>query len=326
MPSLALSASSKRSLLTDRRTMLAAVFVAMLLTFSWLSPALVRPALLLDITKFGVVVGLLTLGQTLIILSGRGGIDLSVGSTLSLAGIVMGLAVEAGVPVWPAAGLAIVTGVVLGAVNGALIAFVGIPALIGTVGTLFLYGSLALVISGGTAVSGYGDAGFPFLGQGTVLGMPAQLILVLLPAYAVLGWLVARTRFGRTIYEVGNGDRAARLVGRSPNLLRFWLFCLSGGLAGLGAVVTNSWLQTARPAAGAGLELQAVTIAVLGGTHIFGGRGRLSGTFLALFVVILLNAGLQFNGIDQVWQSGVLGALLVGSVVLNNLLSGEGDG
>ena len=326
MPSLALSASSKRSLLTDRRTMLAAVFVAMLLTFSWLSPALVRPALLLDITKFGVVVGLLTLGQTLIILSGRGGIDLSVGSTLSLAGIVMGLAVEAGVPVWPAAGLAIVTGVVLGAVNGALIAFVGIPALIGTVGTLFLYGSLALVISGGTAVSGYGDAGFPFLGQGTVLGMPAQLILVLLPAYAVLGWLVARTRFGRTIYEVGNGDRAARLVGRSPNLLRFWLFCLSGGLAGLGAVVTNSWLQTARPAAGAGLELQAVTIAVLGGTHIFGGRGRLSGTFLALFVVILLNAGLQFNGVDQVWQSGVLGGLLVGSVVMNNLLSGEGDG
>jgi len=326
MPSLALSASSKRSLLTDRRTMLAAVFVAMLLTFSWLSPALVRPALLLDITKFGMVVGLLTLGQTLIILSGRGGIDLSVGSTLSLAGIVMGLAVEAGVPVWPAAGLAIVTGVVLGAVNGALIAFVGIPALIGTVGTLFLYGSLALVISGGTAVSGYGDAGFPFLGQGTVLGMPAQLILVLLPAYAVLGWLVARTRFGRTIYEVGNGDRAARLVGRSPNLLRFWLFCLSGGLAGLGAVVTNSWLQTARPAAGAGLELQAVTIAVLGGTHIFGGRGRLSGTFLALFVVILLNAGLQFNGVDQVWQSGVLGGLLVGSVVMNNLLSGEGDG
>ncbi len=306
--------------------MLAAVLVGMLLTFSWLSPALVRPALLLDITKFGVVVGLLTLGQTLIILSGRGGIDLSVGSTLSLAGIVMGLGVEAGLPVWPAAGLAIVTGVVLGAVNGALIAFVGIPALIGTVGTLFLYGSLALVISGGTAVSGYGDAGFPFLGQGTVLGMPAQLILVLLPAYAVLGWLVARTRFGRTIYEVGNGDRAARLVGRSPNLLRFWLFCLSGGLAGLGAVVTNSWLQTARPAAGAGLELQAVTIAVLGGTHIFGGRGRLSGTFLALFVVILLNAGLQFNGIDQVWQSGVLGALLVGSVVLNNLLSGEGDG
>jgi len=325
IPSFALSASSRRSLITDRRTMLAAVFVAMLFTFSWLSPALVRPALLLDITKFGVVVGLLALGQTLIIMSGRGGIDLSVGSTLSLAGIVMGLAVQAGVPVWPAAGLAIVTGVVLGAVNGALIAFVGIPALIGTVGTLFLYGSLALVISGGTAVSGYGDAGFPFLGQGTMLGMPAQLALVLLPAYAVLGWLMARTRFGRTIYEVGNGDRAARLVGRSPKMLRFWLFCLSGGLAGLGAVVTNSWLQTARPAAGAGLELQAVTIAVLGGTHIFGGRGRLSGTFLALFVVILLNAGLQFNGIDQVWQSGVLGALLVGSVVLNNLLFRESD-
>ncbi len=325
LSSMARSAASSRALITDRRIMLAAVLIAMLVTFSFISPALVRPSLLLDITKFGVVVGLLTLGQTLIILSGRGGIDLSVGSTLSLAGIMMGLAVQAGVPVWPAAGLAILTGVLLGAVNGALIAFVGIPALIGTVGTLFLYGSLALVISGGTAISGFGAAGFPFLGQGTVLGMPAQLLLVLLPAYAVIGWLVARTRFGRTIYEVGNGDTAARLVGRSPNLLRFWLFCLSGGLAGLGAVVTNAWLQTARPAAGAGLELQAVTIAVLGGTHIFGGRGRLSGTFLALFVVILLNAGLQFNGIDQVWQSGVLGALLVGSVVLNNLLSGEGD-
>lgn len=314
-----------RSALTDRRTLLALLLVAMLIVFSQISPALVRPALLLDITKFGVVVGLLALGQTLIILSGRGSIDLSVGSALSLSGIVMGLAVNAGVPVWPAAGLAIAMGVALGAFNGVLIAVIGIPALIGTVGTLFLYGSLALVVSGGRAVSGFGDARFPFLGQGTVLGMPAQLLLVLLPAYAILGWLVARTRFGRTIYEVGNGDRAARLVGRSPTALRFWLYCLSGGLAGLGAVVTNAWLQTARPAAGAGLELQAVTIAVLGGTHIFGGRGKLGGTFLALFVVILLNAGLQFNGIDQVWQSGVLGALLIASVVLNNLVSGEGD-
>lgn len=322
MSSLSLSA---RPLLTDRRTLLAVLLGGMLLVFSQISPALVRPTLLLDITKFGVVVGLLALGQTLIILSGRGGIDLSVGSTLSLTGIIMGLAVNAGVPVWPAAGLAIVAGVLLGAVNGALIAVIGIPALIGTVGTLFLYSSLALVISDGRAISGYGEAGYAFLGQGTVLGMPSQLVLVLLPAYAVIGWLVARTRFGRTIYEVGNGDRAARLVGRSPTALRFWLFCLSGGLAGLGAVVTNSWLQTARPAAGSGLELQAVTIAVLGGTHIFGGRGRLGGTFIALFVVILLNAGLQFNGVDQVWQSGVLGALLVVSVVLNNLLSGEGD-
>lgn len=314
-----------RGILTDRRTMLAILLVGMLVVFSQISPALVRPSLLLDITKFGVVVGLLSLGQTLIILSGRGGIDLSVGSMLSLSGIVMGLAMNAGVPIWLAAGVAILTGVALGAFNGVLIAVVGIPALIGTVGTLFLYGSLALVVSGGRAISGYSDAGFAFIGQGTILGMPAQLVLVLLPVYAVLGWMVARTRFGRTIYEVGNGDRAARLVGRSPSALRFWLFCLSGGLAGLGAVVTNSWLQTARPAAGAGLELQAVTIAVLGGTHIFGGRGRLGGTFLALFVVILLNAGLQFNGIDQVWQSGVLGALLIGSVVLNNLLSGDGD-
>lgn len=314
-----------RPWLTDRRTMLVALLVGMLVVFGWLSPALLRPALLVDITKFSVVVGLLALGQTLVIMSGRGGIDLSVGSTLSLSAIVMGLSVQAGVPVWPAAGIAIVTGVLLGAVNGTLIAFVGIPALIGTVGTLFLYSSLALVISGGRAISGYGADGFPFLGQGSILGMPAQLVLVLLPAYAIIGWLVARTRFGRSIYEVGNGDRAARLVGRSPQLLRFWLFCLSGGLAGLGAVVTNSWLQTARPAAGAGLELQAVTIAVLGGTHIFGGRGRLSGTFLALLVVMLLNAGLQFNGIDQVWQSGVLGVLLIGSVVLNNVMSGEGD-
>jgi ribose/xylose/arabinose/galactoside ABC-type transport system permease subunit len=322
MSSLSLSA---RPALTDRRTMLALLLIGMLILFSQISPALVRPALLVDITKFGVVVGLLALGQTLIILSGRGGIDLSVGSALSLSGITMGLAVNAGVPVWPAAAIAIMTGVLLGAFNGLLIAVVGIPALIGTVGTLFLYGSLALVVSGGRAISGYGDHGFAFIGQGTVLGMPAQLVLVLLPAYAIIGWLVARTRFGRTIYEVGNGDRPARLVGRSPKALRFWLFCLSGGLAGLGAVVTNAWLQTARPAAGAGFELQAVTIAVLGGTHIFGGRGRLSGTFLALFVVILLNAGLQFNGVDQVWQSGVLGVLLIGSVVLNNLMSGEGD-
>ncbi len=306
------------SLLRDRTALLVALIVVTSVVMSLISPYFLVLDNLLTMTQFGAVIGLLALGQTLVILGGGGGIDISVGSMLSLCGVLMGLTVGRGVNVWVAVGIGLAIGLLLGALNGFLITVIGIPALIATLGTLYLFGSAAQVLAGGTQIGGFDQAGFSFLGTGTVLGVPTQVLFVLLPVYAVTAWIMHRSLFGRRVYEVGNNDQASRLVGASPARTRFALYCISGLLAGLGAVVTNSWLLVARPGAGEGFELQSITIAVLGGTHIFGGRGRVSGTLIAVLLIVILSSGLQLAGVDPSWQAGVLGVVLVLSVVLNN--------
>jgi ribose/xylose/arabinose/galactoside ABC-type transport system permease subunit len=305
---------------------LIAVTLVTAVVMSFLSPFFLSFDNILSITKFGVVVGLLALGQTLVILGGGGGIDLSVGSLLGLAGICMGLLVNTGVNVWIAAAITLVIGSLLGAINGALVTVIGIPPLIATLGTLYAYESAAFVAAKGVTITGFAQAGYPFVGQGRILGIPAQVVLTLVPAYALAGLMMARHRFGRRIYEVGNNERAASLVGTSPNQVRFALYCISGLLAGLGAVVTNSWLLAARPGAGSNLVLQTITIAVLGGTYIFGGSGTVSGTLLAVVFIVILSSGLQLAGVDQVWQLGALGFLLVLTVMVNNLLTARSGG
>lgn len=312
--------------LGDRTTLLAGLVVVTAVVMSLISPYFLDVDNLLSMTQFGAVIGLLALGQTLVILGGGGGIDISVGSMLSLCGVAMGLAVGAGVPVWPAALVALVAGLLLGALNGALVTVVGIPPLIATLGTLYLFASAAQVLAGGTQISGFDTDGFSFLGRGTVAGIPVQVLLVLLPVYALAAWLMRRSLFGRRVYEVGNNDKALLLVGASPERVRFALYCTSGLLAGLGAVVTNAWLLVARTGAGNGMELQSITIAVLGGTYIFGGKGKVSGTLLAVLLIVILTSGLQLAGVDPSWQAGILGTVLIVSVVLNNVVvrrSGE---
>lgn len=314
------------NLLRDRTALLVVLILATSVVMSLISPYFLVLDNLLTMTQFGAVIGLLALGQTLVILGGGGGIDISVGATLSLCGVLMGVAVSQGLNVWVAAGIALTAGLLLGALNGFAVTVVGIPALIATLGTLYLFGSAAQVLADGTQSGGFDQAGFSFLGTGTILGIPAQVLFVLLPAYALAAWVMRRSLFGRRVYEIGNNGEASRLVGASPAKARFTLYCVSGLLAGLGAVVTNSWLLVARPGAGDGFELQSITIAVLGGTYIFGGRGRVSGTLLAVLLIVILRSGLQLAGVDPSWQAGVLGIVLVLAIVLNNAFQrGSGE-
>ncbi len=306
--------------LSDRRIFLLLCILVTGIAMSSISPYFLKADNLLSMTQFGAVIGLLALGQTLVILGGGGGIDISVGSMLSLSGVAMGLLVERGMNVWQAVVFALFIGLALGAINGFLVTIVGIPALITTLGTLYLYGSAAQVLAGGQEITGFDHSGFPFLGTGTIAGVPTQVLLVLIPIYLIAARLMTRTKLGRRVYEAGNNDRALRLVGGSPALVRLRLYCLSGLLAALAAVITNAWLLVARPGAGDGLELNSITIAVLGGTYILGGRGRASGTFLAIVLIVILNSGLQLAGVNPSWQSGVLGIVLILSILLNAVL------
>ncbi|PRA81445.1 ABC transporter permease [Microbacterium sp. MYb66] len=305
---------------SDRRVSLAVLIVIAVVVMSLLSPYFLRPDNLLSMTQYGAVLGLLALGQSIVILGGGGGIDLSVGSTMSLSGVVFGLlAVNVGLDPWVAALGAIAAGALLGGVNAALITLLRIPPLIATIATLYLFASAALVLTNGIDINGFDRSGFAFLGQSKIAGFPTQVILVLLPAYVIAAIVLSRTPTGRRIYETGNNAQAALLTGVNVRATRAGLYITSGALAGLAAVVNASWLLNAKAAAGAGMELQSITIAVLGGIVITGGIGRVSGTLLGLVLVVILNSGLQLAGVSNTWQIGLLGAVLIVSVLIDTL-------
>ncbi len=309
-----------QKVLMSRTYFLTLLLVMIIIIMSILSPYFLTVQNLLEITQFGAVIALLAIGQSLVIASGNGGIDLSVGSMVSLSGVLMGLAFNAGISIWIASIIAILVGVLLGAFNGFATSVIGLPPFIATLGTMYMYGSLALVLTKGTPISGFPES-FGFLGQGTILGIPTQVLLIVIPVFLIISFIVYRTVFGRQIYLVGTNDTAAKFANIKVKRTRFLLFTLSGLLSGIGSVIMSSWLMTARADVGSGLELQAITIAVLGGMHIFGGKGQLGGVMLAVLVVTMLSPGLQIANINAIWQLAILGIILIGAVALNQYSS-----
>lgn len=311
--------TSVMRLLERRGILLVVLLLIVTIIMSMLSPYFLDLYNLLGITQFGAVLVLIAIGQSLIIVSGKGGIDLSIGATLSLSGVVIGLLVQQGMNVWVASLIGVLAGSALGAFNGLMVAYVGMPPLIATLGTSYLYGSLALFFTDGQPLSGFPES-FEFLGQGLIFGIPAQVLLVAIPVFAVFWFLIYRTKFGRQVYLVGTNDTSARFSAIPVRAVRFSLYTLAGTLAGLGSVVMCSWLMTARADVGAGLEMQSITVAVLGGISIIGGQGHLGAVMLAVLIVTVLSSGLQIANINSIWQLAILGLILLLAVALNHFI------
>jgi ribose/xylose/arabinose/galactoside ABC-type transport system permease subunit len=299
--------------LQARLLLLLGLWIASLVAMSLLSPYFLQARTVPYLLQYIPILGLLGLGQTLVILGGGPGIDLSVGSIVSLVGVFTGALVAAGIGVWPASAAGILLGAGLGFVNGFLVNVLRIPSLMATLATMFAFGGLALASTGGRPIGGF-PAEFGWLGQGTTFGMPNAFLFVLLPAALVLHVMLTRTVTGRHIVACGNDDRAAHLAGLNVTRIRVGLYMLSGVLAAIGSVISLSWFLAARPDAGRGMELLSVTIAVLGGTHIFGGTGGIPGTIVAILIVTTLQIGLQLANISAAWQLGLIGVLLIASV------------
>lgn len=287
---------------------------------SLLSPFFLNVNNLLGMTRFGTMLALVALGQTLVITGGGGGIDLSVGSIISLASVIFGLVFQAGLPVPLAAVVAIGAGALMGAFNGFNIVVMRMPPLIATLGALYAFGAIALVATGGRPISGFPEW-IGFLGYGTIAGMPAQVLLIVLPAFGMLWVVLNRTVFGRNIFLVGINETAGRFAGIDVRRTRFSLYVISGVLSAIAGLVSVAWLMAARPDVGRDIELQAITVAVLGGANIFGGEGSLGGTILAVLIVTMVATGLQLANINTVWQLGTIGVILLVSVATNQLIA-----
>src|SRR3954463_1989743 len=269
-----------------------------------------------EITRLGVEIGLLALALTPIIVTG--GIDLSVGSMMGLAAIVLGwLWHDVGLPMPIAIALTLLLGVTGGALNAALITRLKFPPLIVTLGTLSLFRGIAEGVTGGIQhYSGF-PASFLHLGQGYVGGVvPTQLFIFVAAAIAAAWWL-HRTSFGRALYAIGHSAEGARYAGIPVSRRVGVGYVLSGLAASLAAVIYVAHLGQAKSDAGTGYELMAITAVVLGGASIFGGRGTILGTVLGLFAIVLLQNGLRLTG-QPAELSGILtGVLLVGTIVVD---------
>lgn len=257
-------------------------------------------------------VGLVALAMTFVIVTG--GIDLSVGSILGLTAILLGVFWKnVGVPLPVAIILAMVCGTFAGFMNGVIITRFKVPPLIATLATLALYRGLAEGISEARSVRGYPEW-FYFFGQGEILHVPVQLWLLVIAA-VIAGVVLARTPFGRATYAIGANETAAHFSGIRVKATKLWIYGAAGFLAATAAVVFVSRVTTTRSDMGTGLELDAITAVVLGGTSIFGGKGTIIGTVLGLVLIQALKNGLALSGVKGDGTIVVIGVVLIGAIL-----------
>ena len=285
------------------------MLVLVLLINSALSPYFLEPFNLSNVATSAVEVGLLALPATLLIVAGE--IDLSIASTLAMSSAVLAVVSQTGVEWYFAAGAALATGALAGLVNGLLVTHLGLSSIIVTIGTLALFRGLAEVMLGDQTIQSLPKAltgwNLQYLG-GSVVTWPHLFLLLITGAFAVL---LNQTRTGRSIKLIGGAPDVARFSGVRVARSKVWLFVLSGFVSAVAGLFLVSRLQAVRNDIGVGLELVAITVVLIGGTDLKGGRGTIWGTLIALCVVGGVRSGLRLAGVpDQVGLS-IVGALLI---------------
>ena len=271
-----------------------------------------------EITRLSVEVGLLALVLTPIIITG--GIDLSVGSMIGLAAVVMGgLWRDAHLPIVIAVAATLLVGVVGGGLNALMISRLQFPPLIVTLGTFSLFRGIAEGLTGGIEnYSGFSSR-FLFLGQGYIGGIVPTQLFFLIVAIAGCAWWLHRTIYGRSLYAIGFSSEGARYAGIPVERRLAFVYVLSGLVASVAAVIYVAHLGQAKSDAGTGYELMAITAVVLGGTSIFGGRGTVLGTVLGLFAIVILQNGLRLSAQPAEFAGILTGVLLVGTILVDRL-------
>ena len=296
---------------------LVALILLIVMVNSGLSPYFLNVDNLFRASSDFLEIGLMMLPMVLIIVTGN--VDLAVASTLGLTASFMGLLFNTGVNIWIAAGAALLLGTLAGLLSGYLISRLRVPALVITLGTYAFYRGLAYVMLGDQAARDYPDA-FTYLGQGTLPGTPIPFALVIFLLLAVVfGLVLHKTAFGRYLYAIGSNQDAVIYSGISVPRVKVIIFMVSGLMAALAGLVLAARYGSTRPDIGTGLELTVITVVVLGGVDINGGKGTMIGAILALLLVGLLRFGMGLLNIQGQVQSIAIGILLILSILLPNL-------
>ena len=291
------------------------VLVALVLLMAAIAPNFNRVDNLLNIARAISINAILAAGMTVVILTG--GIDLSVGSTIAVSGVVAVIVAIAGVP----APLAVLTGMAVGAlcglVNGWLTAYLALAPFIVTLGTMTFLRGLAYTITDGQPIVS-SSLNFRDLGNGYVGPIPVPVI-VMAVVYAVVWFVLERTRYGRHVYAVGGNAEAAKLAGVRVRRVITSVYVLAGACAGLAGVIFAARVISAQPTAGTGYELDAIAAVVLGGTSLAGGRGRIVGTLIGSVILGVLSTGLILLNVQFFTQLLIKGVVIILAVAIDSL-------
>lgn len=258
-------------------------------------------------------VAIVALGELFVIL--HGGIDLSVGSIMALAGMVAGYLMKLGVPPPAAVVLAIVAGLAMGAINGALVAYAGIAPFIATLGMLSFASGVVLGLSKGWPITEI-PASFAPLAQGSFLALPIPVWIMLLLA-AVAHIVLTATAFGRRTYAIGSSEQAAFMSGVEVRRIKLALYMISAGCASLAGIVLVARFSSAQADTGKGWELDAIAAAVIGGTSLSGGAGSVLGMLIGACIMGVIKNGLVLMKVSSYWQTAIIGVVIVLAVILD---------
>ena len=304
--------------------------LALMVVFSLAEPRFLSPLNLFNVMRQISITGLIALGMTFVILTG--GIDLSVGSVVALAGLVAGAlakgsngntlsldaAAAVGYPVAVCALVAGLIGVAAGLIQGLAITRLDVPPFVVTLGGLSMFRGAALLFSGGGPISGY-DAGYRYWGQGKLGPVPVP-VLIFLAAAALCHVVLGNTRYGRHVYAVGGNVEAARLSGLNVRALTLSVYVIVGLFAGLAGFVLSARLNSSEAVAGVGYELTVIAAVVIGGTSLFGGVGGVAGTVIGAILIGVLINGLVLMNVSPYIQQIVIGAIIVLAVAFDRFV------
>lgn len=306
-----------------RETGVALALVVMCLVLTVLNDRFLTPGNLLNIGRQVSLIGIMAVGMTFVLVSGE--VDLSVGSTYALAGLSTGLVIIGGHGLIPALIVGLVVGAVIGIINGLLSTYGRLPSLIATLGMLSMVRGAALILTDGQPVTVNERNGalegplaqFEFMGQGTLGGVPMQLIFFILIAAA--GWfLLSRTAFGFRVFAVGGNTKAARVSGISVERVKIAAFALMGTLAAFAGILSLAFLPSGQAGrTGLGLELDVIAATIVGGTTLSGGEGTIIGTILGVLIIGVLRNGLILTQVSPFAQEFLIGLVIVVAVAID---------
>ena len=296
---------------------LAVVSACLFLSFA--TDSFATPKNLYNITRNVTFVGIIALGMTMVIITG--GIDLSVGSVLCLCSMVLGVVMHAGYNIEIGIAAAILSALAVGAFHGILIAYIGLPPFVVTLGTLSIARSLAMVASGNTVVFEFGPDHQKLLSLGGgawVFGI-ANPVLYMIVLALITGFVLRWTRFGRYLYAIGGNEHAATLTGVPVKQIKVAVYMISSLMAGIAGIVQTGWLGAITTNIGTGLELQVIAAAVIGGAALVGGAGTAIGALIGAALIEIIRNSLGLLGINAFWQGVFIGSAILIAVLFDRV-------
>lgn len=282
----------------------------LLIVLGFLAPGFFTRENLSDLVLANMPVLIVALGMTLVILTGH--IDISVGTMFAICSVAAGEVAKMGLPAWGAGLAACLIGAMLGAINGALVAYVRIPSIVVTLAAMVAFRDALRWITQGAWVQDL-PANFQWLG--TKQAASNTITFVVAGALAIaIGWGLRNLPAGRSVYATGSNENAARLVGIDSARVTFYVFAITGALTGCAALLNSIRFNQVPSNAGLGMEMKVITAVVVGGTAITGGRGSIQGTLLGVILLGIISPALTFLGFSAYWERAIQGLIILSAV------------